>query len=264
MTLLSAADKIARTMSKTIKICSSLVVCLFVTPGLFAQQDLCVAGQRVLVGPQSHPATVLASSGASCRLHYEDGAYPDGWDYKFNLKPANGSGQNANSATPPAQPDPCVPGNRVLAGAQNHHAIVLASSGASCRLHYEDGAYPDGWDYKFNIKPIAGGPKASASMATTPPKGPRMGRYNITAGAGFSNGYLVLSSPSEYELFLPGGTSAGKGKYAFDSAGSRMRWISGPLTNPVWNGTQKLELEADEETQKIRIGERAVATNTGK
>jgi hypothetical protein len=126
-----------------------------------------------------------------------------------------------------SMPSLCIVGNRVLAEPGNHPAIVLASSAASCRLHYIDGAFPDSWDFDFNLKATDSNPTKAAMDS----KAPAMGRFDITVGKGLSNGYLVFSSASEYELFLPGGRSAGKGRYAFDSAGSSIRWISGPMTD---------------------------------
>ena len=56
---------------------AAVALSLAATPS-HAQQNPCVPGQRVVVSPGAHPATVLAASGASCRVHYEDGAFPDG------------------------------------------------------------------------------------------------------------------------------------------------------------------------------------------
>jgi hypothetical protein len=103
----------------------------------------------------------------------------------------------------------------------------------------------------------AGEPARNRATATS---GLRLGRYTITVGRGFYDGYLMLTSSSSYELFLPGGRSAGAGRYSFDTSGPRIRWQSGPLTNPQWDGTQNVE--ADGTMLKIRIGARAVATNS--
>lgn len=154
-----------------------------------------------------------------------------------------------------AQLGACIVGQPVLVDPGNHPGTVLAASGGSCRVHYADGAYPDGWTYTFNIKRANAGTQAAAST------GPRLGRYDITVGKGLSDGTLVLSSDSTYELLLPGGKSWGTGRYAFDAANMRVRWLSGPLTDPTWDGTQKLE--AHGAMVQIRIGARAVATNTG-
>ena len=241
-----------------------LLLALLSLNSAFAAEELCVVGKRVLVTPGDHPATVLGASGASCRLHYEDGAFPDGWTYKFSLK-ATGSGGNAAtpSANPPAAAshpaqELCVAGKRVLVTPGDHPATVLGASAASCQLHYEDGAFPDGWTYKFNLKAI--GPGADPSTAAN---GLRLGRYNITVGSSSAfDGYFVLTSAQDYELFLPGGTGGGRGQYTFDPAGSRIRWISGPLTDPRWDGTQ--QVESTGAMVKIRIGARTVATNAGR
>ena len=233
-------------------------------------------GQRVLVTPGDHPATVLGVSAASCRLHYEDSAFPDGWTYKFNLKAI---GPGANAAEPAAYPaaasnaaqDLCVTGKRVLVTPGDHPATVLGATAASCRLHYEDGAFPDGWTYKFNLKAIDSNANAATAPSSAPrlPRGTdtaaagvRLGRYNIAVGSSTAfDGYVVLTSARDYELFLHGGKSGGRGEYTFDPAGSRIRWISGPLTDPRWDGTQQVESAGA--TVKIRIGARTVATNTG-
>src|SRR5271166_5844313 len=75
-----------------------------------------------------------------------------------------------------AQPSPCAVGNRVLVEPGDHPATVLATSGGSCRVHYEDSAFADGWTYSFNIKAIDKDAKDAAAAA----KGPRLGRYDIT------------------------------------------------------------------------------------
>jgi hypothetical protein len=156
-----------------------------------------------------------------------------------------------------AQPSPCTVGSRVIVEPGDHPGVVLGASAASCRVHYDDGAFPDGWTYTFNIKSADQRAKDAANAAG----GPRLGRYDITVGSGFYDGYLVLRSASAYELFLPGDKSAGSGTYAFDPATTRIRWISGPLTDAGWDGTQ--QVEADRAMMKIRIGARAVATNKG-
>jgi hypothetical protein len=156
-----------------------------------------------------------------------------------------------------AQQSHCVVGQRVLAEPGDHPATVLAASGASCRLHYDDGAFPDGWDYNFNIKPIDTVVRNESASAA----GPRPGRYNFTIGAGLGDGYLVITSTDSYALFLPGGKSAGHGRFAFDRASATIHWISGPLTDPRWDGTQKLE--SDGKIMKIRLGKRSVASSSG-
>jgi hypothetical protein len=154
-----------------------------------------------------------------------------------------------------AQASACVVGNHVLVAPGDHPATVLAGNASSCRVHYEDAAFPDGWTYTFNIK-------AAAASAATAATAPRTGRYDITVGTGAYDGYLVLRSANSYELFLPSGQSGGSGTYSFDPASRHIRWMSGPLTDARWDGTQAVE--ADHSMTKIRIGARAVATNTGR
>jgi len=210
---------------------------------IFGQSAPCTPGTRVFVAPGDHPATVLSASGASCRVHYEDRAYPDGWTYNFNIL-----------AKPRGDKSPCVVGTHVLVDPGGHPATVLSASGGSCNVHYEDNAYADGWTYNFNIKPSASSPSSSQPAPTTP----QLGRYDITVGAGAADGYLVLHSATSYELFLPGGKSGGSGAYAFDTASGKVRWMSGPLTDSTWDGTQ--QFETSDGFQKIRIGKRTVAT----
>jgi len=215
-----------------------------------AQTAPCVAGTDVVVEPGDHPATVLQASGASCRVHYKDAAFPDGWTYDFNIV-----------KQPRGVTTACIVGNHVLVDPGSHPATVLQTTGASCRLHYDDGAFPDGWTYTFNVKAAAPAGPAAPPAANPKPvaaNGLQLGRYNITVGSGASDGYLVLRSATSYELFLPGGKSGGAGSFSYDAAHSQLHWISGPLTNATWDGTQKLEHDAN--FAKIRIGKRTVAT----
>ena len=151
----------------------------------------------------------------------------------------------------------CQVGQKVLAEPGDHPATVLATSVSSCQVHYEDGAFRDSWVETYNIKPA----NIYAQNAALAAAGPRLGRYNIAVGTGAYNGYLMITSASTYELFLPGGASAGKGTYTFNQASTSITWKSGPLMDPGYDGTQKLE--GDGKMLKIRIGKRSVATNTG-
>lgn len=164
------------------------------------------------------------------------------------------------AATGPVQAakELCTVGNRVLAEPGHHPAIVLGVSASSCRLHYEDGAYPDGWEHKFNLKDA----RQDADNHALAAKGPRLGRYTITIGPGHFAGYLVLSAGGRYEYLLPGGRSGGTGHFAFDPKDVRVRWLDGPLATQGWDGTQKLE--GDGAMLKIRIGKQAVATNSSR
>jgi hypothetical protein len=148
----------------------------------------------------------------------------------------------------------CSVGQRVLAEPGDHPGTVTALTGASCRVHFDDPSRQDDWVQVYSIKATG----SAAADRTAAGQGPRSGRYNITVGTGFYNGYLIISGRG-YELFLPGGKSAGSGQYSFDPSGPRVRWLSGPMTNPQWDGTQVVE--ASGKMLKLRIGKRAVATN---
>lgn len=84
-------------------------ICLIaLTPAAFAQnspgsakQNVCPVGSRVIVDPGHHPATVLANTAVSCRVHYEDGAYADGWVHGFMVKPADAKAAGAAKNPPP-------------------------------------------------------------------------------------------------------------------------------------------------------------------
>ena len=152
----------------------------------------------------------------------------------------------------------CSVGQKVLVEPGDHAGTVLnASTGGSCRVHFDNPALADDWIPPYNLKAADADARNNATVA----HGPRLGRYDITVGTGFYDGYFVLQSAAAYELFLPGGKSAGTGQYAFDASQARLRWLSGPLANHAWDGTQKLE--ASGTMLKVRIGARAVATNTG-
>ncbi len=153
---------------------------------------------------------------------------------------------------------PCSVGERVLAEPGDHAGIVTGMTGASCRVHFDDASRADDWVQVYSIKAAA----SVARDARTVASGPRIGRYNITVGAGFYDGYLMLTSPTGYELFLPEGKSAGTGQFAYNSSEGRIGWVSGPMTNPQWDGTQKIEASGN--LLKVRIGKRAVATNSAR
>jgi hypothetical protein len=151
----------------------------------------------------------------------------------------------------------CAVGQKVLAEPGDHPATVLATSTSSCRVHYDDGAFSDSWVATYDIKPA----DISAKNVALAAAGPRIGRYNIAVGTGDYDGYLMITSASSYELFLPSGASAGKGTFTFNKATTSIKWNSGPLTNPQYDGTQKLD--GNGKMLNIRIGKRSVATNTG-
>jgi hypothetical protein len=152
----------------------------------------------------------------------------------------------------------CFTGERVLVTPFNRLGTVTSPPGdGSCRVHYDDPSHSDEWVPPYQIQSAA----APARDRATAAAGVREGRYDITVGRGFYNGYLMIHGGG-YELFLPGGRSVGSGRYAFDAAGPRVRWLSGPLTNPLYDGTQMVE--ASGSLLKIRIGARAVATNSSR
>ena len=150
----------------------------------------------------------------------------------------------------------CFTGERVLVAPYGRLGTVISPPGdGSCRVHFDDPSLPDDWEAPYLIT-AADAPAQDRATAVT---GVRPGRYNITVGTGFYDGYLMIDGGS-YEMFLPGGRSAGSGSYSFDASGPRVHWLSGPLTNPIYDGTQMVE--ASGSMLKIRIGARAVATNS--
>jgi hypothetical protein len=155
-----------------------------------------------------------------------------------------------------AASSPCSVGERILAEPGDRPGTVTGMTAASCRVHFDDASGADDWVQVYSLKAAA----SVARDARTAASGPRIGRYNITVGAGFYDGYLMLTSPTGYELFLPGGKSAGTGQFAYNSSEGRIGWVSGPMTNLQWDGTQKIEAAGN--LLKVRIGKRAVATNS--
>lgn len=168
-------------------------------------------------------------------------------------------------------------GQKVDAGpGYSHKATVLKAQPPSFFLHYDDGSLPDGWEAGYSIRPRTGGAGASASSsahagssaAVVQVRGdagsPRNGKYSIyvysTNGRAMYNGYFVLNGGS-YEVFLPGGKSGGSGQCRFNAGTATMQWVSGPFTNPDWNGTQKFEVDGD--NQKIRLRANTVGWSTG-
>ena len=88
-----------------------LSVCFFTLSALVSGQQsanskgtVCPVGSRVLVDPGHHPATVLGNTSVSCRVHYEDGAYPDGWVHNFMVTPADADAKTAANAKNPPPP----------------------------------------------------------------------------------------------------------------------------------------------------------------
>jgi hypothetical protein len=141
-------------------------------------------------------------------------------------------------------------------GGYKHKATVLKVQPPSYFLHYDDGSLPDGWEQGYSMRPRTG------DTPTAAPSAPRNGKYSIyvykLGTPAMYDGYFMLNGNS-YEVFLPGGKSGGSGKCSFSA--DAMHWISGPLANPDWNGTQKLEVDGN--NQKIRLRTNTVAWNTG-
>ncbi len=114
----------------------------------------------------------------------------------------------------------CPVGSRVLVDPGAHPATVLANTAVSCRVHYEDGAYPDGWVQGFLIKTVDADSGASFTAKNPPPPG------KYTCGV-FLNGnftftqYVTLSAGS-YES-----STAGAGKFHYDTASKRLLFDSG-------------------------------------
>jgi hypothetical protein len=157
-------------------------------------------------------------------------------------------------------------------GGYSHKATVLKAKPPSYFLHYDDGSLPDGWEQGYAMRPRTSGSGSGApakdgavSVSSESPKagGPRNGEYSIyvygTNGRPMHDGYFVLNGGT-YEVFLPGGKSGG-GRYHFGADTKTMQWISGPFSNPDWNGTQKFEVDGN--NQKIRLRHNTVGWSTG-
>jgi hypothetical protein len=160
-------------------------------------------------------------------------------------------------------------------GGYSHMATVLQAKPPSYLLHYDDGSLPDGWEQGYSMRPRTGGPgvgspaKAGANNAVSAPSAisagsPRNGRYSIyvysTNMRAMYNGYFVLNGGS-YEVFLPGGKTGGSGQCRYSATTGTMHWISGPFASPDWNGTQKFEVDGN--NQKIRLRANTVGWSTG-
>jgi hypothetical protein len=158
-------------------------------------------------------------------------------------------------------------------GGYKHKATVLQVKPPSYFLHYDDGSLPDGWEEGYSMRPRTGdagnggaasaGANGSAAVASAH-GGPRNGKYGIWVYNAnhqpMYDGYFMLNG-SSYEVFLPGGKPGGSGQCRFDAGTATMHWVSGPLANPVWNGTQKFEVDGN--NQKIRLKADTVGWSTG-
>ena len=114
----------------------------------------------------------------------------------------------------------CRIGSRVFVDPGHHPATVLDRSASSCRVHYEDGAYPDGWAQGFMVKSAEAEGKATAAAKNPPPPGKYTcgvflsGRFTFTQ-------YVTLSAGS-YDSSV-----AGPGRYQYDAASKRLLFDSG-------------------------------------
>lgn len=155
-------------------------------------------------------------------------------------------------------------GDKVEAGPGGYHpATVLKVSDAkvSFYLHYEDNSHPDDWVEGYWIRARNTQVKANAAAKN----GPRLGKYLIygyATSAGAYNGYFILKAGDNYEVFLPGGKSAGSGTYNFDKSTTTVKWNSGPFASKDWDGTQKLDVERDGKTYIIRLKARTIGSNS--
>ena len=150
----------------------------------------------------------------------------------------------------------CVIGARVLVDPGRHPATVLDRTAVSCRVHYEDGAYPDGWVQQFMIRAAEGNNKPTAAPGNSPPAGKYTcgvflsGRFTFTQ-------YVSLSAGS-YESSV-----AGAGKYHYDAASKRLVFDSGtfqPLfgsyepqpTYPMFRLSSRADAKESEYTRNWR------------
>ncbi len=83
---------------------SLIATAAFGQQGTSAKDAFCRVGTRVFVDPGHHPATVLERTEVSCRVHYEDGAYPDGWAQGFMVTSAEAENKASAAAKSPPPP----------------------------------------------------------------------------------------------------------------------------------------------------------------
>ena len=146
---------------------------------------------------------------------------------------------------------------------KNHPATILAVSKGNTyyKVHYDDNGWADGWIEGYWIKAR----NADAINNALAADGPRTGKYTIyvyNSGFGAYDGYFILKGGGNYEVYLPGGSSAGKGNYSFDKAKMVVIWKSGPFANKAWDGTQKFEVERGGKTNIIRLKQNTIGTNS--
>lgn len=146
---------------------------------------------------------------------------------------------------------------------KNHPATILAVSNGNTyyKVHYDDNAWTDGWIEGYWIKARNAGAINNKLAAD----GPGAGKYSIyvyNSGYGAYDGYFILKGDGNYEVYLPGGSIAGKGNYSFDKVKMVVIWKSGPFANKVWNGSQKFEVERGGKTKIIRLKQNTIGTNS--
>ena len=114
----------------------------------------------------------------------------------------------------------CRVGTRVFVDPGHHPATVLDSTAVSCRVHYEDGAYQDGWAQGFMIKTAEAEDKVTAAAKIAPPPG----KYTcgVFLGGQFTFTQSVTLSSGSYDS-----TMAGVGRYHYDVATKRLLFDSG-------------------------------------
>nr|AIA13783.1 Unknown Function [uncultured bacterium] len=94
-------------------------------------------------------------------------------------------------------------------------------------------------------------------------EGPRLGKYRILSYGATSIPPLFLGSvvleAGKYTFFLPGDKPAGEGRYEYDAAAKKVKWLSGPFLDK-WGGDFTIDREG--KTHKIRLKSTTIATNS--
>ncbi|MFO0820495.1 MAG: hypothetical protein U1A77_21290 [Pirellulales bacterium] len=96
--------------------------------------------------------------------------------------------------------------------------------------------------------------------------GPRLGKYRILSYGAVGNpplflGSFVLEKGGVYKVYLPGDKPAGEGTYAYDAAGQKVEWKTGPYAmEKGWGGG--FEIDREGKTHKIRLKRTTIGTNS--
>ena len=96
--------------------------------------------------------------------------------------------------------------------------------------------------------------------------GPRLGKYRILSYGAVGNpplflGSFVLEKGGVYKVYLPGDKPAGEGTYAYDAAGQKVEWKTGPYAmEKAWGGG--FEIDREGKTHKIRLKRTTIGTNS--